>query len=114
MTAIYDDEDKGVANSYDADNIFLCEYSENGEWQYIILVREGKGRSGQYCFMEIHTNSSPIGGKMKRQIYMEYRKMWNKITGVAVLAMCAVVILHLFIYLNLQYRAIERRQIVEG
>ena len=45
--------------------------------------------------MEIHTNSSPIGGKMKRQIYMEYRKMWNKITGVAVLAMCAVVILHL-------------------
>ncbi len=65
--------------------------------------------------MEIHTNSSPIGGKMKRQIYMEYRKMWNKITGVAVLAMCAVVILHLFIYLNLQYRAIDSEgQIVEG
>lgn len=52
---------------------------------------------------------------MKRQIYMEYRKMWNKITGVAVLAMCAVVILHLFIYLNLQYRAIDSEgQIVEG
>lgn len=52
---------------------------------------------------------------MKRQIYMEYRKMWNKITGVAVLAMCAVVILHLFIYLNLQYRAINSEgQIVEG
>jgi hypothetical protein len=65
--------------------------------------------------MEIHTNSSPVGGKMKRQIYMEYRKMWNKITGVAVLAMCAVVILHLFIYLNLQYRAIDSEgQIVEG
>lgn len=46
---------------------------------------------------------------------MEYRKMWNKITGVAVLAMCAVVILHLFIYLNLQYRAIDSEgQIVEG
>ena len=52
---------------------------------------------------------------MKRQIYMEYRKMWNKITDVAVLAMCAVVILHLFIYLNLQYRAIDSEgQIVEG
>lgn len=52
---------------------------------------------------------------MKRQIYMEYRKMWNKITGVAVLAMCVVVILHLFIYLNLQYRAIDSEgQIVEG
>lgn len=46
---------------------------------------------------------------------MEYRKMWNKITGVAVLAMCVVVILHLFIYLNLQYRAIDSEgQIVEG
>lgn len=50
MTAIYDDEDKGVANSYDADNIFLCEYSENGEWQYIILVREGKGKEWTVLF----------------------------------------------------------------
>lgn len=52
---------------------------------------------------------------MKRQIYMEYRKMWNKITTVAVLAMCAVAMLHLLIYLNLQYRAIDSGgEIVEG
>lgn len=43
MTAIYEDEDKGVANGYDADNIFLCEYNDNGKWQYLILVREKKG-----------------------------------------------------------------------
>ena len=43
MTAIYEDEDKGVANGYDADNIFLCEYNDNGNWQYLILVREKKG-----------------------------------------------------------------------
>ena len=43
MNAIYEDEDKGVANGYDADNIFLCEYNDNGNWQYLILVREGKG-----------------------------------------------------------------------
>lgn len=43
MIAIYEDEDKGVANGYDADNIFLCEYNDNGTWQYLIMVREGKG-----------------------------------------------------------------------
>ena len=43
MIAIYEDEDKGVANGYDSDNIFLCEYNDNGNWQYLILVREGKG-----------------------------------------------------------------------
>lgn len=43
MIAIYEDEDKGVASGYDADNIFLCEYNDNGNWQYLILVREGKG-----------------------------------------------------------------------
>lgn len=43
MNAIYEDEDKGVANGYDADNIFLCEYNDNGKWQYLILVREKKG-----------------------------------------------------------------------
>lgn len=43
MTAIYEDEDKGVAEGYDADNIFLCEYNNNGNWQYLILVREKKG-----------------------------------------------------------------------
>lgn len=43
MNAIYEDEDKGVANGYEADNIFLCEYYDHGKWQYLILVREGKG-----------------------------------------------------------------------
>lgn len=43
MNAIYEDEDKGVANGYDAENIFLCEYNDNGKWQYLILVREKKG-----------------------------------------------------------------------
>lgn len=43
MTAIYEDENKGVADGYDADNIFLCEYEDHGKWQYLILVREKKG-----------------------------------------------------------------------
>ncbi len=52
---------------------------------------------------------------MKKQIWMEYRKLWNKIAGVAVIAMCVVVVLHLLIYLNLQYRSIDSRgEIVEG
>lgn len=52
---------------------------------------------------------------MKKQIWMEYRKLWNKIAGVAVIAMCVVVVLHLLIYLNLQYRSIDSQgEIVEG
>ncbi len=52
---------------------------------------------------------------MKKQIWMEYRKLWNKITSVAVSAMCVMVVLHLLIYLNLQYRSIDSRgEIVEG
>ena len=52
---------------------------------------------------------------MKKQIWMEYRKLWNKIAGVAVIAMCVVAVLHLFVYLNLQYRSIDSRgEIVEG
>ncbi|MDE7321358.1 MAG: hypothetical protein K2N73_01270 [Lachnospiraceae bacterium] len=52
---------------------------------------------------------------MKKQIWMEYRKLWNKIAGVAVISMCVVVVLHLLIYLNLQYRSIDSRgEIVEG
>lgn len=43
MNAIFEDEDKGVAKGYDADNIFLCEYNDNGKWQYLILAREKKG-----------------------------------------------------------------------
>ena len=52
---------------------------------------------------------------MKRQIWMEYRKLWNKVSVVAVIAMCVVVVLHLFVYLNLQYRTIDSNgKIVEG
>ena len=43
MNAIYSDEDKGVADGYEPENIFLCEYNEHGTWRYLILVREGKG-----------------------------------------------------------------------
>ena len=44
VLAIYDDEDKGVAAGYDSSNIFVCEYCNgDGEWQYLILVRDGKG-----------------------------------------------------------------------
>lgn len=52
---------------------------------------------------------------MKKQIWMEYRKLWNKIAGVAVIAMCIVVVVHLLTYLNLQYRSIDSQgEIVEG
>ncbi len=41
---IYDDEDKGVAAGYDNSNIFVSEYcNEEGVWEYLILVRDGKG-----------------------------------------------------------------------
>lgn len=44
VTAIYDDEDKGVAAGYDNSNIFVCEYCDaSGVWKYLILTREGKG-----------------------------------------------------------------------
>lgn len=43
ITEIYEAEDKGVADGYDAGNIFVCEYRDNGTWQYLILVRDGKG-----------------------------------------------------------------------
>lgn len=40
---IYVAEDKGVADGYDPGNIFVCEYCDNGTWQYLVLVRDGKG-----------------------------------------------------------------------
>lgn len=44
ILAIYEDEDKGVAVGYDNSNIFVCEYCGEGDvWQYLILVRDGKG-----------------------------------------------------------------------
>ena len=52
---IYEDEDKGVAAGYDNNNIFVCEYcNEDGVWQYLILVREGKGSE----WSVIHNGSS--------------------------------------------------------
>lgn len=52
---------------------------------------------------------------MKRQIWMEYRKLWNKVSLVAVAAMCVVAAVHLFVYLNLQYRSIDKNgELVEG
>ncbi|RDU23850.1 hypothetical protein [Anaerosacchariphilus polymeriproducens] len=39
---IYKDKDKGVAKGYENDNIFVCEYCDNGTWQYMILVRDSK------------------------------------------------------------------------
>jgi len=42
MTEIYEAEDKGVAEGYDSKNIFICEYCDNGTWQYLIIVRDGK------------------------------------------------------------------------
>lgn len=41
---LYGSEDKGVANGYEDSNIFVAEYcNSGGEWNYLILVREGKG-----------------------------------------------------------------------
>ena len=52
---------------------------------------------------------------MKRQILMEYRKLWNKVTGVAVIAMFIVTVLHPIIYLNVQHRSIDSQgEIVKG
>ncbi len=50
MNAIYEDEDKGVAKGYEADNIFLCEYNNHGKWRYLILVREGKGSAWKVLY----------------------------------------------------------------
>ena len=55
VLAIYDDEDKGVAAGYDSSNIFVCEYCNgDGVWQYLILVRDGKGSA----WSVIHDGSS--------------------------------------------------------
>ena len=52
--AIYSAEDKGVANGYEAENIYLREYRDNGMWRYLILVRDGKGSAWKV----IHHGSS--------------------------------------------------------
>jgi len=52
--AIYEAEDKGVANGYEPENIYVCEYCDDGTWQYLILVRDGKGSAWEV----IHHGSS--------------------------------------------------------
>lgn len=52
--AIYAAEDKGVANGYEPGNIYVAEYCNDGTWQYLILVREGKGSAWKV----IHHGSS--------------------------------------------------------
>ena len=52
--AIYNAKDKGVANGYAPENIFVCEYCDHKTWQYLILVREGKGSAWEV----IHHGSS--------------------------------------------------------
>ncbi len=55
ILAIYEDEDKGVAAGYDNSNIFVCEYcGEDNVWQYLILVRDGKGSQWEV----VHNGSS--------------------------------------------------------
>lgn len=55
ILAIYEDEDKGVAEGYENSNIFVCEYcGADDVWQYLILVREGKGEAWQV----IHSGKS--------------------------------------------------------
>lgn len=52
---------------------------------------------------------------MKELIKFEYRKLWNRVTVFAVAAMFVLTTLHTLIYLNLQYRAIDKDgEIVAG
>lgn len=52
---------------------------------------------------------------MMTLIKIEYKKIWNKITITATVAMCIIISLHTFIYLNLQWRTIdENNQIISG
>ena len=53
---IYTAEDKGVADGYEPENIYLREYydNDNETWQYLILVRDGKGSAWEV----IHHGSS--------------------------------------------------------
>ena len=44
MNAVYDDEDKGVAASYENENIFIAEYetAKDSVYSYLVLVRDSK------------------------------------------------------------------------
>ena len=47
---------------------------------------------------------------MKELIKFEYRKLWNKITITAIIAMFILTTLHTVIYLNLQWRTIDKNE----
>lgn len=52
---------------------------------------------------------------MKKLIKFEYRKLWNKVTIVAIVALCILSSLHTFVYLNIQQRTIDNKgEIVRG
>ncbi len=51
---IYLDTDKGVASGYSNDNIYVVEFCNDENWEYIFLVREGKGSAWKV----IHSGSS--------------------------------------------------------
>lgn len=72
MIAIYEDKDKGVANGYDADNIFLCEYNDNGKWQYLILVREKKGSEWKVLYHgDSYKTDESDGGEKNEKTNMD-------------------------------------------
>lgn len=54
MYNIYEDEDKGVARGYENENIFINEYYDGENWQYLVLVRDAKGEPWEV----IHHGSS--------------------------------------------------------
>lgn len=47
---------------------------------------------------------------MKEMIKFEYRKLWNKITITAIIAMLILTTLHTVVYSNLQWRAIDKNE----
>lgn len=54
---------------------------------------------------------------MRTLVKFEYRKLWNRVSIVAVMAMCILSTLHTFIYLNMnsQWRAIDKNgEVVSG
>lgn len=44
---------------------------------------------------------------MRTLVKFEYRKLWNRVSVAAAIAMCVLSTLHTFIYLNLQWRTID-------
>lgn len=51
---IYNDKDKGVAQGYENENIFFCEFKNEGTWEYVFAVRKSK----EEPWIGIHSGSS--------------------------------------------------------